>query len=49
MMKEYEFTLKFSLYGTNNNPESHVDRLHAYGCDDALIDIGQTSRICTRF
>lgn len=49
MMKEYEFTLKFSLYGTNSNPESHVDRLHASGCDDALIGIGQSGRIALDF
>lgn len=49
MMKEYEFTLKFSLHGANSNPESHIDRLHTSGCDDALIGIGQSGRIALDF
>jgi hypothetical protein len=47
-MKEYEFTLKFSL-PSDANPEEFVDKLGEQGCDDALIGIGQTGRISLNF
>ena len=48
-MKEYEFTLKFSLQDTSSNPENYIDSLNASGCDDALVGIGQTGRIALNF
>lgn len=48
-MKDYEFTLKFSLPNDNTNPEGFVDKLGEHGCDDALIGIGQTGRISLSF
>ncbi|MDH3975432.1 MAG: DNA-binding protein [Deltaproteobacteria bacterium] len=48
-MKEYEFTLKFSLKNTKENPEKHLGRLAAEGCDDAIVGIGQNGRIALSF
>ncbi len=48
-MKEYEFTLKFSLKKTTENPEAYIEKLGAEGCDDALIGIGQNGRIALNF
>jgi len=48
-MKEYEFTLKFSLGDESNDPESYIERLAEAGCDDALIGIGQQGRIAFNF
>jgi len=48
-MNEYEFTLKFSLHSANHDPENHIDSLHASGCDDALVGIGQMGRIALSF
>jgi hypothetical protein len=48
-MKEYEFTLKFSLQDASINPEVYVGQLDAEGCDDALIGIGQNGRIALDF
>ena len=48
-MKEYEFTLKFSLGDEASDPESYIERLAEAGCDDALIGIGQQGRIAFNF
>ena len=48
-MKEYEFTLKFSLKETTENPEVYIEKLGTEGCDDALIGIGQNGRIALNF
>ena len=48
-MKEYEFTLKFSLGDDTKDPESYIKRLAEAGCDDALIGIGQQGRIAFNF
>jgi len=48
-MKEYEFTLKFSLQDASINPEIYVEMLGANGCDDALVGIGQKGRIALTF
>ena len=45
-MKEYEFTLKFSV---NDNPEQYVEKLGAEGCTDALIGVGKNGRIALNF
>jgi hypothetical protein len=48
-MKEFEFTIKFSLGDADADPETYVDRLYGAGCDDALIGIGQTGMIALDF
>ena len=48
-MKEYEFTLKFSLGEAGEDPEVHISRLAAAGCDDAIAGIGQSGRIALNF
>ncbi len=48
-MKEYEFTLKFSLQDASTHPKVYVEQLGAEGCDDALIGIGQNGRIALNF
>ncbi len=48
-MKEYEFTLKFSLTERLNNPDAYIEKLGIEGCDDALIGLGQSGRIALNF
>jgi hypothetical protein len=48
-MKEYEFTLKFSLENPEADPETCVEKLGSAGCDDALIGIGKNGRIALDF
>jgi hypothetical protein len=48
-MKEFEFTIKFSLGDADADPETYVDRLYGAGCDDALIGIGKTGMIALDF
>ena len=48
-MKEYEFTLKFSLKDATDDPEAYIEKLGAVGCDDALVGIGQNGRIALNF
>lgn len=48
-MNNYEFTLKFSLPNSQENPGKYVEQLGAVGCDDALIGIGQQGRISLNF
>ena len=48
-MKEYEFTLKFSLKESSEDPEVYMGKLGAEGCDDALVGIGQNGRIALNF
>jgi predicted DNA-binding transcriptional regulator AlpA len=48
-MKEYEFTLKFSLQGTSLDPNDHLEKLYDSGCDDALIGTGKTGSIALDF
>ena len=48
-MKEYEFTLKFSLPDATVAPEVYLENLYAEGCDDALLGLGQRGRIALNF
>lgn len=48
-MKQYEFTLKFSLTDNPTEPDTYVERLAEAGCDDALIGVGQNGRIALQF
>ncbi len=48
-MKEYEFTLKFSLQNEEANPDDYIEKLGATGCDDALVGVGQNGRIALNF
>jgi hypothetical protein len=48
-MKQFDFTLKFSLSNTNSEAESYIELLGKVGCDDALIGIGQKGRIALQF
>lgn len=49
MIKEFEFTLKFSLPGATQDPQEHIDALGEGGCDDAIIGIGQKGRVALQF
>ena len=46
---EYIFTLTYRLAESDGNPNDIVERLGATGCTDALIGIGQSSRLALEF
>jgi hypothetical protein len=48
-MKEYDFTLKFSLQSSQAVPESYAELLYERGCDDALSGIGKSGSISLHF
>jgi len=48
-MKEYEFTLKFSLNDASEEAEAYIEALEKEGCDDAIIGIGANGRIALQF
>lgn len=48
-MKEFEFTLKFSLPVPTQDPQDYIDALGEAGCDDAIIGIAQKGRIALQF
>ena len=48
-MKEYEFTLKFSLNDASEKADTYIEALEREGCDDAIIGIGQNGRIALQF
>jgi len=48
-MREYEFILKFRLPDSQADPEFHIGKLAAAGCDDALVGIGVNGRIALDF
>ncbi|XOV79603.1 MAG: DNA-binding protein [Aestuariibacter sp.] len=48
-MKEYEFTLKFSLPESTQDPQEYIEALGGAGCDDAIIGIGQKGRVALQF
>ena len=48
-MKEYEFTLKFSLPNFQVDPNEYIEKLYENGCDDALIGIGSKGYIALDF
>lgn len=48
-MKEYEFTMRFSLPRDETFSDDLVERLGDAGCDDALIGIGRAGRIALEF
>ncbi|MBA3988139.1 MAG: DNA-binding protein [Idiomarina sp.] len=48
-MKEFEFTLKFSLPTDTENALKYVDALGENGCDDAIVGIGQKGRVGLQF
>ena len=48
-MNEYEFTLTFTLPGTQDDPEQHLDALFEAGCDDAVVGTGTPGTIALEF
>lgn len=46
---EYTFTLSYQLTEKDGNPDALVERLGASGCEDALVGIGQPSRLALEF
>lgn len=46
---EYTFTLTYRLPESDGNQHDIVERLGAAGCTDALIGIGQSSRLALEF
>ena len=48
-MKNYEYTLTFSLPESSDSPEDYLDALFEAGCDDALIALGGTGSIAIDF
>jgi len=48
-MRQYDFTLKFTLGRPDADPESFIGPLMNEGCDDALIGIGKPGRIALDF
>lgn len=48
-MKEFEFTLKFSLPDAFEEPQGYIAVLCEAGCDDAIIGIGHKGRVMLQF
>lgn len=48
-MNEYDFTLKFKLKDSPDDPDDFIDRLYAGGCDDALIGVGNKEYVGLNF
>jgi hypothetical protein len=48
-MKDYDFTLKFSLLNSQADPNEYVEQLYENGCDDALIGVGNQGYIALNF
>jgi hypothetical protein len=48
-MKDYDFTLKFSLLNSQAYPNEYVEQLYENGCDDALIGVGNKGYIALNF
>jgi hypothetical protein len=48
-MKDYDFTLKFSLPDSQVDPNEYVEQLYENGCDDALIGVGNKGCIALNF
>jgi len=48
-MREYEFTLRFSLPESVVVDDNTLDRLYVEGCDDALVGFGVAGRIALDF
>jgi hypothetical protein len=48
-VKEYDFTLKFSLQNPQANPDHCIESLYEGGCDDALIGVWETGYIALNF
>ena len=48
-MKEYQFTLRFTLPSVDGDLDDLVERLGEGGCDDALVGIGHPGRIALDF
>ncbi len=48
-MNEYEFTLTFTLPGTQDDPVQHLDALFEAGCDDAVAGTGIPGTISLEF
>jgi hypothetical protein len=48
-MKEFEFTLKFSLQNSTQDPQDYIEALGEAGCDDAIIGLAQKGRIALQF
>lgn len=44
-MKTHEFTLYFELPPDRPDPKTWLDKLHAAGCGDATVGVGQPGRI----
>jgi hypothetical protein len=44
-VREYEFTLRFTLPSCDADVDELAETLYGHGCDDALIGIGQPGRI----
>ncbi|MEG4803980.1 DNA-binding protein [Microcoleus sp. ARI1-B5] len=48
-MNEYDFTLKFKLENSLDDPDDFIERLYAGGCDDALIGVGNKGYVALNF
>ena len=48
-MNEYEFTLTFTLPGTQDDPAQYLDALFEAGCDDAVAGTGTPGMIALKF
>jgi hypothetical protein len=48
-MNEYDFSLKFSLQSSWDDPSNYIEKLHGAGCDDALIGVGRLGHVVLDF
>jgi hypothetical protein len=48
-MNNYDFSLRFSLQNSSDEPSNYIEKLHEVGCDDALIGVGRIGYIVLDF
>lgn len=48
-MKAFEFTVKFALPNSTQDPQEYIEALAEAGCDDAMIGIGEKGRVALQF
>jgi len=48
-MSQFDFTLKYRLTETKEDPALHLEALADVGCDDALVGVGQNGRVALNF
>jgi hypothetical protein len=48
-MNDYDFSLRFSLQNSSDDPSNYIENLYEAGCDDALIGVGRIGYVLLDF